>query len=67
KNMTSSQSSKSVVIEDTLKPKPATLKPKLKGIQSLTPVEKEATDIMQALKKSKQAIKRQPGTGGSTR
>ncbi|GJU62888.1 retrovirus-related pol polyprotein from transposon TNT 1-94 [Tanacetum coccineum] len=31
KNMTSSRSSRSVVIEDTPKPKPAVLKPKLKG------------------------------------
>ncbi|GKC38210.1 hypothetical protein Tco_1050594 [Tanacetum coccineum] len=38
---------------------------KLKGIQSLTPAEQEATDIMKALKDSKKMIGRQPGTGGS--
>nr|GFA98434.1 hypothetical protein [Tanacetum cinerariifolium] len=48
------------------KPKPATSKPKLKGVQSLTPTEKEATDIMQALKESKKTSKRQPGTKGSS-
>ncbi|GJT58512.1 hypothetical protein Tco_1002045 [Tanacetum coccineum] len=47
------RSSKSVVIEDTLsasKSKPATSKAKLKGALSLTPVEQEAANIMQALK-----------------
>nr|GEV42144.1 hypothetical protein [Tanacetum cinerariifolium] len=39
-------------------------KPKLKGVQSLTPVEKEAANIMHALKESKKSSKRQPGTGG---
>ncbi|GJY70319.1 hypothetical protein Tco_0474022 [Tanacetum coccineum] len=38
---------------------------KLKGIQSLTPAEQEAADIMKALKDSKKMIGRQPGTGGS--
>ncbi|GKE98471.1 hypothetical protein Tco_0021822 [Tanacetum coccineum] len=38
---------------------------KLKGIQTLTPVEQEAADIMKALKESKKMSKRQPGTGGS--
>nr|GEU64227.1 hypothetical protein [Tanacetum cinerariifolium] len=64
KKKTGSRSSRSVVIQDTLsapKPKPATSNPKLKGAQSLTPVEKEATDIMQALKESKKTSKRQPG------
>ncbi|GJS26757.1 retrovirus-related pol polyprotein from transposon TNT 1-94 [Tanacetum coccineum] len=45
-----------VAIQDTpisLKPKPATSKPKLKGAQSLTPAEKEAADIMQRLKKAR--------------
>ncbi|GJV07198.1 hypothetical protein Tco_1344854 [Tanacetum coccineum] len=38
----------------------------LKGIQSLTPTEQEATNIMKALKDSKKMIRRQPGgTGGS--
>nr|GEW00297.1 hypothetical protein [Tanacetum cinerariifolium] len=44
----------------------ATSKPKLKGVQSLTPAEKEAVDIIQALKESKKTSKRQPGTGGSS-
>ncbi|GJX84191.1 hypothetical protein Tco_0334965 [Tanacetum coccineum] len=38
---------------------------KLKGIQTLTPAEQEAADIMKALKESKKMSKRQPGTGGS--
>ncbi|GKD01972.1 retrovirus-related pol polyprotein from transposon TNT 1-94 [Tanacetum coccineum] len=38
---------------------------KHKGIQSLTPAEQEAADIMKALKDSKKMIGRQPGTGGS--
>ncbi|GKC40272.1 hypothetical protein Tco_1052656 [Tanacetum coccineum] len=69
KKNTSSRSSRSVVIQDTPsapKPKPATSKPKLKGVQSLTPAKKEAADIMQALKESKKTSKRQPGTGGSS-
>ncbi|GKB66564.1 hypothetical protein Tco_0927976, partial [Tanacetum coccineum] len=60
---TGSRSSRSVVIQDTPsapKPKPVTSKPKLKGVQSLTPAKKEATDIMQALKESKKTSKRQP-------
>ncbi|GKD82395.1 hypothetical protein Tco_1349234, partial [Tanacetum coccineum] len=36
----------------------------LKGVQSLTPAEKEAADFMQALKESTKTSKRQPGTGG---
>ncbi|GKD15811.1 hypothetical protein Tco_1204969 [Tanacetum coccineum] len=40
--------------------------PKLKSVQSLTPAEKEAADIMQALKESKKTSKRQLGTGGSS-
>ncbi|GJW96124.1 hypothetical protein Tco_0177932, partial [Tanacetum coccineum] len=38
---------------------------KLKGVQTLTPAEQEAADIMKALKESKKMSKRQPGTGGS--
>ncbi|GKB58958.1 hypothetical protein Tco_0915144, partial [Tanacetum coccineum] len=38
---------------------------KLKGIQSLTPAEQEAADIMKALKDSKKMIGRQPDTDGS--
>ncbi|GJV49418.1 hypothetical protein Tco_1439630 [Tanacetum coccineum] len=63
------RSSRGVTIQDTPSapnPKPATSKPKLKGAQSLTPAEKEAADIMQALKESKKTSKRQPGTGGSS-
>ncbi|GJS49190.1 retrovirus-related pol polyprotein from transposon TNT 1-94 [Tanacetum coccineum] len=41
-------------------------KSKLKGVQSLTPAEQEATDIMQALKESKKTSKRQPGIRGSS-
>nr|GEU38045.1 retrovirus-related Pol polyprotein from transposon TNT 1-94 [Tanacetum cinerariifolium] len=44
----------------------ATLKPKLKGVQSLTSAEKEAADFMKALKESKKTNKRKPGTGGSS-
>ncbi|GKF55047.1 hypothetical protein Tco_0165387 [Tanacetum coccineum] len=40
---------------------------KLKGIQTLTPAEQEAADIMKALKESKKMSKRQPGTGGSNK
>ncbi|GJT96407.1 hypothetical protein Tco_1091925 [Tanacetum coccineum] len=64
-----SRSSRSVVIQDTPsapKPKPATSKPKLKGVQSLTLAEKEAADIMQAFKESKKTSKGQPGTGVSS-
>nr|GEV30383.1 hypothetical protein [Tanacetum cinerariifolium] len=39
---------------------------KLKGALSLTPKEKEAVDIMKALKESKNTRKRQPCTGGSS-
>ncbi|GJT61534.1 hypothetical protein Tco_1005067 [Tanacetum coccineum] len=38
---------------------------KLKGIQTLTPAEQEATDVMKALKDSRRMLGRQPGTGGS--
>ncbi|GJU72039.1 hypothetical protein Tco_1263444 [Tanacetum coccineum] len=38
---------------------------KLKGIQTITPTEQEAADIMKALKDSKRMLGRQPGTGGS--
>ncbi|GKA80562.1 hypothetical protein Tco_0787254, partial [Tanacetum coccineum] len=38
---------------------------KLKGIQTLTPTEQEATDIMKALKDSRRMLGRQPSTGGS--
>ncbi|GJZ89511.1 hypothetical protein Tco_0661293 [Tanacetum coccineum] len=56
KKNTDSRSSRSVVIQDTPSApnlKPSTLKPKLKGVQSLTPDEKEAVNIMQALKERK--------------
>ncbi|GKF18631.1 hypothetical protein Tco_0063549, partial [Tanacetum coccineum] len=68
KKKSGDSSSRSVTIHDTLsapKSKPAASKSKLKGIQSLTPAEKEVADIMQALKESKKSSKRQPGTGGS--
>ncbi|GKE74855.1 hypothetical protein Tco_1536896, partial [Tanacetum coccineum] len=41
-------------------------KPKLKGIQSLTPVKKESANIMQSVKESKKTNKRQPGTRASS-
>nr|GEW26479.1 hypothetical protein [Tanacetum cinerariifolium] len=66
---TGSISSRSVVIQDTPsdpKPKLVTSKTKLKGVQSLTPAEKEIAYIMQALKESKKTSKRQPGIGGSS-
>ncbi|GJW69515.1 hypothetical protein Tco_0126432 [Tanacetum coccineum] len=69
KKKNGSRSSRSVVIQDTPSapnPKPATSKPKLKGVQSLTPAEKEAADIMQTLKESKKTSKRQPDTRGSS-
>ncbi|GKE28334.1 hypothetical protein Tco_1443718 [Tanacetum coccineum] len=56
KKKSGGRSSRGVTIQDTpsfLKPKPATSKPKLKGAQFLTPTEKEAADIMQALKKAR--------------
>ncbi|GJZ02207.1 ribonuclease H-like domain-containing protein [Tanacetum coccineum] len=40
---------------------------KLKGVQSLTPEEQEAADIMQALKESKKSSRRQPSTRGSSK
>ncbi|GKF03421.1 hypothetical protein Tco_0030344, partial [Tanacetum coccineum] len=49
KKKTSSISTRGVVIQDTpsaLKPKPTTLKLKLKGVQSLTPEEQEAANII---------------------
>ncbi|GJR09880.1 hypothetical protein Tco_0792532 [Tanacetum coccineum] len=69
KKKTGSRSTRGVVIQDTPsapKLKPSTLKLKLKGVQSLTPEEQEATDTMQALKESKKSSRRQPGTGGSS-
>ncbi|GJX79300.1 hypothetical protein Tco_0327449 [Tanacetum coccineum] len=39
---------------------------KLKGVLTLTPKEKLATDTMKALKESKKTNRRQPGTEGST-
>ncbi|GJX51651.1 hypothetical protein Tco_0278496 [Tanacetum coccineum] len=38
---------------------------KLKGIQTLSPAEQEAADIMKALKDSRRMLGRQPGTSGS--
>ncbi|GKA35345.1 hypothetical protein Tco_0721836 [Tanacetum coccineum] len=38
---------------------------KLKGIQTLTPAEQEAADVMKALKDSRRMLGRQSGTGGS--
>ncbi|GJR57326.1 hypothetical protein Tco_1499488 [Tanacetum coccineum] len=38
---------------------------KLKGIQSLTPAEQEAADVMKALKDSRRMLGRHPGIGGS--
>ncbi|GKC00911.1 hypothetical protein Tco_0987047, partial [Tanacetum coccineum] len=35
------------------------------GIQTLTPAEKEAADVMKTLKDSRRMLERQPGTGGS--
>ncbi|GKA78820.1 hypothetical protein Tco_0785357, partial [Tanacetum coccineum] len=70
KKKTGSRSTRGVVIQDTPsapKPKPTTLKLKLKGAQYLTPKEQEAADIMQALKESKKTSKRQPGIGGSNK
>ncbi|GKD73402.1 hypothetical protein Tco_1331684 [Tanacetum coccineum] len=55
-----------IVTEFVPKSAKAKSKPKLKGAQSLTPAEKEAADIMQALKESKKTSKRQPGTRGSS-
>ncbi|GKB72944.1 hypothetical protein Tco_0934356, partial [Tanacetum coccineum] len=69
KKKSGGRSSRGVAIQDTLsvpKPKPATLKSKIKSVQSLTPAEQEAANIMQALKESKKTSKRQPGTGGSS-
>ncbi|GKE52013.1 hypothetical protein Tco_1487169, partial [Tanacetum coccineum] len=69
KKKTGSRSTRGVVIQDipsALKPKPATSKLKLKGVQSLTHEEQEAADTMQALKESKKTSRRQPGTGGSS-
>ncbi|GKE73905.1 hypothetical protein Tco_1535946, partial [Tanacetum coccineum] len=39
---------------------------KLKGVQTLTPEEQIAADMMKALKESKKTSRRQPGTGGSS-
>ncbi|GKE82460.1 hypothetical protein Tco_1552460, partial [Tanacetum coccineum] len=38
---------------------------KLKGIQTLTPAEQEAANVMKVLKDSRRMLGRQPGTGGS--
>ncbi|GKD05564.1 hypothetical protein Tco_1180538 [Tanacetum coccineum] len=43
----------------------AAARQKLKGIQTLSPAEQEAADIMKALKDSRRMLGRQPGTGGS--
>ncbi|GKA35733.1 hypothetical protein Tco_0722224 [Tanacetum coccineum] len=69
KKKSGGRSSRGVTIQDTPsdpKPKPTTLKPKIKGAQSLNLVEKEVADIMQALKESKKTSKRHPGTEGSS-
>ncbi|GKC28309.1 hypothetical protein Tco_1035603 [Tanacetum coccineum] len=69
KKKTGSRSTRSVVIQDTPsapKPKPDASKPKLKGVQSLTPEEQEAADVMQALKESKKTSNRHPSTEGSS-
>ncbi|GJT82995.1 hypothetical protein Tco_1057337 [Tanacetum coccineum] len=63
KKKTGSRSTRGVVIQDTPsapKTKPASSKLKIKGVQSLTPKEQEAADVMQALKESKKTSKRQP-------
>ncbi|GJZ16665.1 hypothetical protein Tco_0552788 [Tanacetum coccineum] len=63
KKKTSSRSTRGIVIQDppsAPKPKPTALKLKLKGVQSLTPEEQEAADIMKALKESKKTNRRQP-------
>nr|GEX81459.1 hypothetical protein [Tanacetum cinerariifolium] len=65
KKKTGSRSTKGVVIQDTPsapKPKPATSKIKIKGVQSLTPEEQEAANIMQAPKKARKPVgDSQPG------
>ncbi|GJV04339.1 hypothetical protein Tco_1337908, partial [Tanacetum coccineum] len=51
---------RSMVIHDSLsapKPKPASSKLKLKGVQKLTPEEHKATDTMQAIKNSRKTLK----------
>ncbi|GJT45633.1 retrovirus-related pol polyprotein from transposon TNT 1-94 [Tanacetum coccineum] len=66
---TGSRSTRGVVIQDSPSApilKLATLKLKLKGVQSLTPEEQEDADIMHALKESKKTSKRHPGTEGSS-
>ncbi|GKA32724.1 hypothetical protein Tco_0719091 [Tanacetum coccineum] len=68
KKKSSGRSSKIVVIHDTLsapKSKPTTSKAKLKGAPSLTPIEQEAANIMQALKESKKTSRIQPSIRGS--
>ncbi|GKG62043.1 hypothetical protein Tco_0623760, partial [Tanacetum coccineum] len=58
KKKSGGRSSRSITIQDTPsapKSKPTTSKSKLKGDQSLTPIEQEAADIMQALKESKKS------------
>ncbi|GKA91995.1 hypothetical protein Tco_0813920 [Tanacetum coccineum] len=61
KKKTGSRSTRGIVIQDTPsapKPKPVASKLKLKGVQSLTPEEQEAAEIMQALKESKKTSRR---------
>ncbi|GJX02289.1 hypothetical protein Tco_0186202 [Tanacetum coccineum] len=68
KKQSGSRSTRGVVFQDipsAPKLKHAASKLKLKGVQSLTPEEQEATDIIKALKESRRTNKRQPGTGGS--
>ncbi|GJR37899.1 hypothetical protein Tco_1213583 [Tanacetum coccineum] len=69
KKKVSSRSTRGVVIQDTPsapKPKLASSKLKLKGVQSLTPKAQEAADTMHALKESKKTSRRQSSTGGSS-
>ncbi|GJY94760.1 hypothetical protein Tco_0511121 [Tanacetum coccineum] len=66
KKKTGSRSTRSLVIQDTPKLKPATSKLKLKCIPSLTPEEQLTADTMQPLKESKKPNRRQPGVGGSS-
>ncbi|GKC92937.1 hypothetical protein Tco_1158379, partial [Tanacetum coccineum] len=68
KKKTDNKSIRGVVIQDTSsapKPKLATSKLKLKGVQYLFHEEQEAMNITQALKESKKTSRRQPGTRGS--
>nr|GFC25607.1 hypothetical protein [Tanacetum cinerariifolium] len=70
KKKTGSGSTRGVVIQDppsTPKPKQATSKLKIKGVQSLTPKEQEVVDIKQDLKESKKTSRRQTCNGGSSK